>query len=497
MNEELILKGLGPISSSNPSSRESDANAKSEELRKEYSLVLEKFQKVVRRWSNLRLRIRIVKSEYTSRNLMWNILKKHIRQWELAFYHVVGRVPTDTEWKSVLKLRKWLLRGKVVHSDSTRVWIDKPGTEEKRPLNVPAISDRIIGKVILDVLSGRRERSFMRTSSGFRVGYDRIKAMIRLMNNLTESKELISADIRKCFDRISHAQLTAIVKRWGLPRGYEQWALSSLKARIRDPETGQVTTPEVGTPQGGVLSPLLCNEALDPLDKLMETVVYDRYADNLLYESSGNEIVTAYLKSIGLEVKAEALEVLKKGSSIVHLGTELVLDDVKKLTVWYERIVPIYERPVREGFAKIRSVLPKLSDGDARKDKAGLTGYYNGKGNILLGMKLVSPYNRDDVWTRPFDEMVRVLKGQRDERWYLAWTGISPYGSTDWYASRTGWLETNAKSGHGFLTDTDRRIVEFLREGKNKSIFKLNNEILAKDPKSGWRTKTGEIIKRK
>jgi len=486
MNEELILKGLGPNSERNPSSRESDANARSEELRKEYSQVLEKFQKVVRRWSYLRLRIRIVKSEYTSRNLMWNILRRHIRCWELAFYNVVGRVPTDAEWENLKKLRKKVLSQRVEHSDSTRVWIDKPGTEEKRPLNVPALADRIIGKVILEALSVRRERSFRRTSSGFRIGYDRIKAMIRLMNNLTESSTLISADIRKCFDRISHNQLETIVKRWSLPRGYEKWALSALKARIRDPETGEVTRPEVGTPQGGVLSPLLCNEALNPLDRLMEEVVYDRYADNILYEASGTEVVEAYLKSIGLETKAEALEVLKKGSSIVHLGTELVLDEVKKLTVWYKRIEPIYVRPVREGFVKIRSVLPKLADGDARRVLAGQTGYYNGKGNILLGMKLRSPYNGEETWTSPFDEKIRRRADGVEERLYLAWTGISPYGCDDvWYASKTGWTETNPKSGHGGLTDTDHQIIKFLGEGKNKSLYKLNNELLSGNPKRG------------
>lgn len=451
------------------SSLEREAIGSPEECRKVYSQVEQIFKKAVRRMSYLKLRMRIMKSNRGAKRLMYKLLMSGKQIWYNAFYHVVGRVPTGFEERALMKLRAAVLRSKVVHAPSTRVWIDKPGTQEKRPLNVPTVADRVIGKVVLEVLSTVRERHFNRRSSGFRMAWDRVKAMIGLMNTLTEESQLMSADVRKCFDRISHVELRKVIQGWGLPKGYEQWALSSLTAEIRDPGTGLVTVPVIGTPQGGVLSPLLCNETLNPLDWSI-TGAYDRYADNLVFESNQLEKVKGYLASKGLEVKEEMLETLKRGSSIVHLGCELLLDKVRKLTVWYKRITPKYPPKAKKTLMRIRSVLPKLAMDDSRRERANMSGFYTGNGDkIVLGAPLLSPYGRGETWISPHDV--------GEEGKYLAWCGISLYGSKLWYASATNWTTCNAVSGKGSLSSTDERVVEVISKkirtkGVNKSLYK-------------------------
>jgi len=439
---------------------ERDAIGTVEDCRKVESQLVQIFTKCMRRLSQLKLRIRIMRSQRGATRLMYKMLMSGRQNWQNAFYEVVGRVPTDREVRELMKLRSLVIKGKINHSSSTRVWIGKPGTDEKRPLNVPAIADRIIGKVILDVLGPLRERTFQRNSSGFRMGYDRIKAMIRLMNDLTETSRLKSVDVRKCFDRIPHDLLIKTIQKWKLPEGYTAWAISSLTAEIRNPETGEVTIAEMGTPQGGILSPLLCNEALDELDKEMSNQIYDRYADNILIAEEQLDRVKEYLKERQLEIKESAIDTLALGSSIIHLGCELILSEVKKLTVWYKRITPIYPpRPVKL-LGKVRNVLPKLKADDPRRALAGLTGYFSGKGNIQLGAKLRSPYNGTEHWINPFDS-----ESSKDDPKYLAWTGIALYGSNEWYASKTSWTKSNGITGKGTLTKYDHSLAQKIRSG--------------------------------
>jgi hypothetical protein len=421
------------------------------------------------RLAYLKLRIRIVQSGRVAYKLMQRILTKGIVVWYLAFYRTIGRLPDAREARLLMRIRKSVLRSEVEHGSSTRVWIDKPGTEEKRPLNVPEYTDRIIGTVILSVLGPYRERSMVRVSSGFRMSWCRAKAMIQLMNKLTRDSKLVSVDVRKCFDRINHDDLKSIIKGWKLPKGYSRWALSSLKAEIRDPEKGTVSHASAGTPQGGILSPLLCNEVLHDLDVTYKDRIYDRYADNIVIERDQLDVVRDYLAARGLEIKEEMIEELECGKSIVHLGCELVLGELyQRLTVWYKRIKPVYPPKPKRQFPKIRMVLPKLKMGDSRRSQAGQSGYFFGKGEIALGTRLISPYN-GDTWLVPFDS-----ESSEKERRYLAWTGLSDYSST-WYATKTPWTKVNAVTGQGQLSDLDDRLMSMVRDGvpDDERVLKL------------------------
>src|ERR1051325_10119430 len=144
-----------------------------------------------------------------------------------------------------------------------RVWIPKPGKTEKRPLGIPAMKDRAKQALVKLALEPQWEARFEPNSYGFRPGrscHDAIEAIFQEIRY--KAKYVLDADIAKCFDRISHqALLDKIDTSPLLRRTIKGW----LKAGVMD--GGQLFPTEAGTPQGGVLSPLLMNIALHGLEE--------------------------------------------------------------------------------------------------------------------------------------------------------------------------------------------------------------------------------------
>src|SRR4028118_323770 len=153
-----------------------------------------------------------------------------------------------------------------------RVWIPKPGTEEKRPLGIPTIKDRALQALVLLALEPEWEARFEPNSYGFRPGrscHDAIEAIHKSISK--KAKFVLDADISKCFDCINHRQLLEKLNTFPtLRRQIRAW----LKAGVMD---GKQLFPTLeGTPQGGVISPLLANIALHGMERRIE-----EYADTL------------------------------------------------------------------------------------------------------------------------------------------------------------------------------------------------------------------------
>ena len=147
-----------------------------------------------------------------------------------------------------------------------RVWIPKPGTTEERPLGIPTMNDRALQALIKLVLEPEWEARFESNSYGFRPGrscHDGIKAIFNSINK--KSKYVLDADISKCFDRINHTKLLSKLNTFPtLRKQIRAW----LKAGVMD---GKKLFPtNEGTPQGGVISPLLANIALHGLEELIK-----------------------------------------------------------------------------------------------------------------------------------------------------------------------------------------------------------------------------------
>jgi len=209
-------------------------------------------------------------------------------------------------------------------SPTRRVWIDKPGTEEKRPLGIPTIKDRALQALTKLVLEPEWEARFEPNSYGFRPGRSCLDAIEAIFDNTCKKpKYVLDADIAKCFDRIDHETLLRKLNTFPtIRRQIKAW----LKAGVMDNK--QLFPTSEGTPQGGVLSPLLANIALHGMGKRIEQAYPKkhlrnkdkrtwfsspkliRYADDfvILHEDitvvqGCREIISEWLKDMGLELK--------------------------------------------------------------------------------------------------------------------------------------------------------------------------------------------------
>jgi RNA-directed DNA polymerase len=210
-----------------------------------------------------------------------------------------------------------------------RVWIPKPGTEEKRPLGIPTMEDRALQALVKLGLEPEWEARFEANSYGFRPGrscHDAIGAIFNAIRS--KAKYVLDADIAKCFDRINHETLLTKLNTYpALRRQIRAW----LKAGVMDGKDLFPTTE--GTPQGGVISPLLANIALHGMEELimglapkfdmrrtdntqmsvrdkLKSISLIRYADDFVILHEDLEVIKLckteiekWLSGIGLELK--------------------------------------------------------------------------------------------------------------------------------------------------------------------------------------------------
>jgi RNA-directed DNA polymerase len=164
-----------------------------------------------------------------------------------------------------------------------RVWIPKPGSKEKRPLGIPTVRDRVVQAALRAVLEPIFERDFAAHSYGFRPGRG-CKDALRRVHTLLEQgyRWVVDADLKSYFDTIPHTALLERVKT----KVADGRVLSLLEAFLRQGVLEEMNfwTPEAGTPQGGVISPLLSNIYLDELDQKMaaQGIALVRYADDFV-----------------------------------------------------------------------------------------------------------------------------------------------------------------------------------------------------------------------
>ena len=210
-----------------------------------------------------------------------------------------------------------------------RVWIPKPGKDEKRPLGIPTMYDRALQGVVKAALEPEWEAIFEASSYGFRPGracQDAIKAIKNAIQ--AKAKYVLDADIAKCFDCINHTALLHKINYRGKVR---QQIKAWLKSGVIDQKA--FTAISEGTPQGGVISPLLANVALHGIEQMLmeyaktinlrypngktaswqskvKSLTFVRYADDFVVIHQDIKVIkeckkriSEWLKDIGLELK--------------------------------------------------------------------------------------------------------------------------------------------------------------------------------------------------
>ncbi|EAW34309.1 hypothetical protein L8106_29025 [Lyngbya sp. PCC 8106] len=156
-----------------------------------------------------------------------------------------------------------------------RVWIPKPGKNEMRPLGIPTMQGRAKQTLLKQALEPEWEAIFEPNSYGFRPGrscHDAIRAIFDSIKY--KPKYVLDADIAKCFDKIDHE---ALIKKLNTFPSFTRQIRAWLKSGVIDfsqwAERKGYSMTEEGTPQGGVISPLLANIALHG----METAIREKY----------------------------------------------------------------------------------------------------------------------------------------------------------------------------------------------------------------------------
>lgn len=180
------------------------------------------------------------------------------------------------------RIRKALLEGRYRVGEIRRVWIPK-GNGKKRALGIPNVVDRWVAQAILQKLSPACEDFFHPSSHGFRPGRSCHTALEEACDHLRAGHHVVvDIDLEDFFNRVHHQRLMARLEHHIEDRRVLRLILSMLRTQIVLPD-GVKVSAEMGTPQGGPLSPLLSNLVLDELDWELARrgLRFVRYADDL------------------------------------------------------------------------------------------------------------------------------------------------------------------------------------------------------------------------
>ena len=217
---------------------------------------------------------------------------------------------------------------------SRRVWIPKPGRSERRPLSIPSVRDRIVQAALKLVVEPVFEADFLPCSFGFRPKRTTYDALQVLIDETWRGRRwVVETDIESCFESIPHDRLMVAVEERICDRKLLKLVRAMLRAGVM--ESGAVKHSDTGTPQGGVMSPLLANVYLHRLDRAWEAQgrgVLVRYADDLVVLSRSREeaeqavtLLRDLLGELGLELKAEKTRIVhlrEGGEELEFLGFE-------------------------------------------------------------------------------------------------------------------------------------------------------------------------------
>jgi RNA-directed DNA polymerase len=202
-----------------------------------------------------------------------------------------------------------------------RVLIPKRGSDERRPLSIPAVRDRVVQAALKMVIEPIFEADMLECSFGFRPRRSAHDALQVLIDGAWDGRRwVVETDIANCFEAIPHDRLMTAIEE----RIVDRHVLKLLRALLRAGvmQDGAVRRGGTGTPQGGVISPLLCNVYLHRLDRQWTERgrgVLVRYADDLIGMCHTEDEAEAALAALRRTLGELGLQLKDAKTRIVHL----------------------------------------------------------------------------------------------------------------------------------------------------------------------------------